>query len=208
MWSSHAELRHAILQKWATSGSPELCGVTHHEVRPRKRKQTSAHRCSSPSACAAFVGSDFQTRVGGSKRKTFQTGSWPWLRHVTRPRSNRRTSFNQLPLLLTSIDTSPQNGCASITHCLLDVHRLAICTTEELSLQPAWTSPISSSELCQHPAKQFRRTKRGLSTLRQQHFEDPNFILNSPCTSPVEFDCCSLTVTRLEHQLHVPNYTS
>src|SRR5271154_6824570 len=50
VWSSHTELRHAILQKWATSGDPELCaGVTHHEVRPRKRKETSAHRCSSPS---------------------------------------------------------------------------------------------------------------------------------------------------------------
>ena len=130
---------------------PKLCGATHHEVRPRKRKQTSAHQCSSPSACAAFVGSDLQARIGDSQRKTFQTGSRVWPRHVTRPRSNQRTSLIQLPLPLTSINTSPQNGYVSITHYLLDVHRLAICTTEELSLQPAWTPPISSSELRQRP---------------------------------------------------------
>jgi hypothetical protein len=41
----------------------------------------------------------FRVAFGGSKRKTFQTGSWAWPRHVTRPRSNQHTSFNQLPLL-------------------------------------------------------------------------------------------------------------
>jgi hypothetical protein len=48
---------------------------------------------------AHVLRSDFQTCIGGSKRQTFQTGSWVWPRHVTRPRSNHRTSLNQLPLL-------------------------------------------------------------------------------------------------------------
>jgi hypothetical protein len=156
--SSHAESRCAILQKRATSGNREI---------KRESEQTSAHQRPSSSACAAFVGSDFRLALVVLSAKPSELGAVAQPRHVTRPRSNRRTSLNQTSPPLTSINTSPQNGCASITHCLLDVHRLAICTTEELSLQPAWTSPTSSSELRQRPATQLRRTKRGLGTLRR-----------------------------------------
>lgn len=141
---------------------------THHEAEANQRSSMLVIK---RMCCVRWL--RFQTGIGDSKRKTFQTGSRVWPRHVTRPRSNRRTSLNQLPLPLTSINTSPQNGCVSITHYLLGVHRLAICTAEELSLQPAWTPPISSSELRQRPhPKQFGRTKRGPGTLRQQHFEE------------------------------------
>jgi hypothetical protein len=88
------------------------------------------------------------------------------LGHESRPRHvigraaikwNLTESTSPLP---TSINTSPQHGCASTTHDLLDVHRLAICTTQELSLQPAWTSPKVVRH-CQLHAKRSRRTKRG-----------------------------------------------
>ena len=140
------------------------------------------------------------SQCGGSKRKTFQTGSRIWPRHVTRLRSDQRTSLNQLPPPLTSINTSPQNGCASITHCLLDVHRLAICTTEELSLQPAWTSPISSSELRQRSRQATQKNEeKGWAPCAGHTLNTLTSSSIAPCTFLCEFGCYFLIVTRLEH---------
>ena len=65
-----------------------------------------------------------------------------WPRHVTRPRSNQRDLTEPTSPLPPSINTlSPHHGYVSMFHHSLDARRLAICTTQELSLQPAWTSP-------------------------------------------------------------------
>lgn len=136
---------------------------SHREPIPRTRLGLSSMQSSV--ACAAFVG-------GGRSRSrlAFQAGSFCLAAScdLTAQQSKRNLTESASPLP-SFINTSPQHGWASTPHYLLDVRRLAICTSLELSLQPAWTSPKVVRQLGQSPAKRLTRTKRGSAPCSNSH---------------------------------------